>query len=394
MFTKDDLGRLVAVDAAPAVSVFLPTHVAGREIRQDPIRLRNLLGDAVERLMTGGLRRPDAEALVAPASRLVDDGGFWRHQNNGLALFMTRDLFEAHRVPMDLPEEVVVSKGFSVRPLLPLLAAEGSFMILAATADGARLYLATRHGISEEDADLPGGAGDVHDETDYDPNSLHQPGHMRHHDRRNVAATSVKTHNFGESPEELRHAHLIEYLRRLADRVEHHIAAAGFKGPLILVADDEVQGHLRGLLGNVPSLLHDAVNANAESMSIEDMHRRAFALVRPLFDRDRGSALDRFRALAADTEGRFRAVTRLEDIIRAGNEGRVDTLLVEGSVRLWGRYDTQTDRVISASNAPNGDSVDLLEHATAQTLLRGGEVHVVSRSDLPPDAIAAAILRY
>lgn len=42
MFSKDDLDRLITKEAAPAVTLLLPTHAAGREIRQDPIRLRRL----------------------------------------------------------------------------------------------------------------------------------------------------------------------------------------------------------------------------------------------------------------------------------------------------------------------------------------------------------------
>lgn len=40
MFSRNDLDELVAMDARPAISIYLPTHVAGREIRQDPIRLK------------------------------------------------------------------------------------------------------------------------------------------------------------------------------------------------------------------------------------------------------------------------------------------------------------------------------------------------------------------
>src|ERR1700738_3765936 len=50
MFSRSDLDEVAAMDARPAVSIFLPTHIAGREIRQDPIRLKNLLSSAADRL--------------------------------------------------------------------------------------------------------------------------------------------------------------------------------------------------------------------------------------------------------------------------------------------------------------------------------------------------------
>jgi len=40
MLFRNDLDELLAFDQYPAVSVYLPTHPAGREVRQDAIRLR------------------------------------------------------------------------------------------------------------------------------------------------------------------------------------------------------------------------------------------------------------------------------------------------------------------------------------------------------------------
>jgi hypothetical protein len=39
---RTDLDEVLALDQYPAVSVYPPTHPAGREVRQDAIRLRNL----------------------------------------------------------------------------------------------------------------------------------------------------------------------------------------------------------------------------------------------------------------------------------------------------------------------------------------------------------------
>jgi hypothetical protein len=54
------------MDARPADSIYLPTHIAGREIPQDPIRLKNLLSSAEERL-AATWRRPEIEDFLGPA---------------------------------------------------------------------------------------------------------------------------------------------------------------------------------------------------------------------------------------------------------------------------------------------------------------------------------------
>lgn len=41
--SQQELKSVIAETHEPALSIFLPTHRAGREIQQDPIRLKNLL---------------------------------------------------------------------------------------------------------------------------------------------------------------------------------------------------------------------------------------------------------------------------------------------------------------------------------------------------------------
>jgi len=43
MFSRSDLEEFVKFEGQPAISIYLPTHLAGREVLQDTIRLKNLL---------------------------------------------------------------------------------------------------------------------------------------------------------------------------------------------------------------------------------------------------------------------------------------------------------------------------------------------------------------
>ena len=67
MFSRAELEELVTMEVQPAISIYPPTHVAGREGRQDPIRLKNLISAAAERL--GASRRlPKINALLSLVS--------------------------------------------------------------------------------------------------------------------------------------------------------------------------------------------------------------------------------------------------------------------------------------------------------------------------------------
>jgi hypothetical protein len=125
MLTTEDLRAVVLTRADPGVSVFMTTHVAGREVSQDPIRLRKLLDQGADDLLRRGYRRPDVEDLLAPAMVLTRDERFWRHQDHGLALFLAPGAMRWWHVPIELGETVMVGRYFHIKPLLPLLSLRG-----------------------------------------------------------------------------------------------------------------------------------------------------------------------------------------------------------------------------------------------------------------------------
>jgi hypothetical protein len=113
MFTRSTVSRLLAADPPLAVSIFLPTHVRGSEVRQDPIRLNNLIAIARDKLLAIGMPPVEADAFLAPAAELVGDYEFWQHQSHGLALFLDGSETRHFQVPITLLEQVVVGRGFT-----------------------------------------------------------------------------------------------------------------------------------------------------------------------------------------------------------------------------------------------------------------------------------------
>ncbi len=125
------------------VSLFMPTHRAGWGMEQGPIRFKNLLREAEERLTAKGLRAPEVQELLKEAQRLLQDRGFWRRQSDGLAVFFSADTLHFFRLPMVFKELAVVSHRFHVKPLLPILAGDGPFHILALSQNQIRLLEGT-----------------------------------------------------------------------------------------------------------------------------------------------------------------------------------------------------------------------------------------------------------
>jgi Bacterial archaeo-eukaryotic release factor family 7 len=151
---RTDLQRLALPRHGPCVSVFLPTHRAGREVEQVPIRLKNLLRQATDVLKTDGVRAPEIDRLLAPLRGLLDDRLFWQYQSDGLALFSRPGWWRSFRVPLHLPELAVVADRFHISPLLPLLTGDGHFFVLTLSQNQIRLLEGTRDRL--EEVDLPG----------------------------------------------------------------------------------------------------------------------------------------------------------------------------------------------------------------------------------------------
>jgi stalled ribosome rescue protein Dom34 len=295
-------------------------------------------------------------------------------------------MFRHLEVPIELPEEVVVGKHFHVKHLLPLVSGHGRFLVLAITAKQARLFEATRYGLTERtDIDFPDGVAEISAETVYE-NTRHMSPVAR--TRSGTPGGVVKTQNLGEDPEEQRKAQLIEYLHRVEATLQK--ALPGERTPLVLAAQPEVRGNFRAFT-KYPAIVDPVLDVNPDALTVEDLHGRAFALMEPHFEEERKAALAQIHQLLGERDGR--ATTKVEDIVKAARYGRVDTLFVATEEHVWGRFDEAADKVVAHDDAEAEDE-DLLDYAAIQTLRQGGHVAVMPKQALPRDGVMAAILRY
>ncbi len=64
LLQKDELKTLIQKPEGPCVSIYMPTHRAFPDTKQDPIRFKNLLREAEERLKQAGFRSLEAKKLL------------------------------------------------------------------------------------------------------------------------------------------------------------------------------------------------------------------------------------------------------------------------------------------------------------------------------------------
>src|SRR3954454_18310942 len=119
---RTDLAPLLDYQAGQCVSIFMPCTPTGRDSREDAVRLRELADQACTILVDRGMRRTEAEALLAPLRDLPNDVGAWQRRGKSLALFAGRGFFRVLHADGPLDSAVYVDDHFHVRSLLPVVA--------------------------------------------------------------------------------------------------------------------------------------------------------------------------------------------------------------------------------------------------------------------------------
>jgi hypothetical protein len=361
----------------------MPTHRVGSEIQQDPIRLKNLLGQVEEHLLALGLRGPAAKARLEPAFRLVRDGSFWQSQSDGLAIFLSSEIARHYRLPLDFEELVVVAERFHIKPVLPLLSGDGRFYILALSQDKVRLLQGSRYSV--DDVELEGVPDSLAEALRLNDPEQQLQFHTATGPTGGKGSRAAAFHGHGGVVQDDK-VDILRYFHKVDLGLQDSLA--GEQAPLVLAGVDYLLPLYREA-NSYPHLHEEGIEGSPDHLSTEELHQRTWAIVQPRFLQEREEAAKRFRRFA-DTD---MASDNLAEIVSAAHHGRVETLFVALDVQKWGAYDPETNRVQLHQEREAGDQ-DLLDYAAVQVLLHGGSVYAVEVEQMPGGAPLAALFRY
>lgn len=388
LLSRSELESLTKIYNDRHVSIYMPTREAGAEILENSVRFRNLLDQAEEQLTDGGMRRPAAKELLSPARPLVEDELFWQRQRSGLAVFLAQGLARKYELPLDFDELVVVSDGFHIKPLLSVLANNGRFYVLALSQHETRLLQGTRHRVGEIDLagreDVPETIVEILKWEDPEMRLQYHSAtpHTLHH-----GAPAV-FHGHGVASDDDPKEKILRYFQRLDAGISDLLA--GDKAPLVPAADDFVLARYREA-NTYPHLTDEGIPVVPKELSAAELHRRAWAIVQPLFAQPEEQAREVYRHLKGNDSGR--ASNDLREIVPGAVFERVEGLFVAAGDQQWGVFDPTEGEVVLHDEQEVGDR-DLLSLAAAHTMVNGGSVFVVEREEVPGKGPAAAVFRY
>lgn len=348
--TTEELRRLAQL-TGPCITISMPTHRTGAETRQDPIRFRNLVADALSQLadVPGGAEVRDQ--LEQELTDLGRDHDFWQHQTGGLVLVACADEVTRFRLASETAELAVADQAPVLSPLVEHLATDSLYRVLTVSQDSVRLLEGSFNSLAE--AELGPIPADYAAAFEH----LEHQKHLQH----SAHSDSAQYHGHGGDPNQNRDA-TTRYLRAVAAGLDERLRGEP-SGPLVLAGVSEVVNEFRQITGQ-PDVLEAALSGNHDKTPVHELHEQAWPLVTAAHALPIEQVADRIEAALP----REQALADLAEIEQAAEQARVEALYLATDV----------------------ESDPGLERAIRLVLQMGGEVHALPNAKRP----MAALLRY
>ncbi len=373
---RSDLAKLVQPSSAPAISIFISTQRITIRPKRDQIKLKNLLNQAEKKLSELGYRSPEIIKILAPARALHENSLFWRHQGEGLAVYLAPNLFYCYRLPFPVKELLVVSSRFHLKPILALFCRRWKYYLLALSQKKSRLFLCSPYHLEEvKSVDLPQGIEEI------------SPGEER---------KRLNFYNLGRGGQKIFHGHggISEDLKNKLSQYFQRVDRALVKflkeenSPLVLASVDYFLP-IYQKASRYPHLIDEVVKGNPDQMKSTKLQAEAWKAIAPYFQQEKKKDIENYRRL----NGTGRASGNLEEVVKAVSQGRVSVLLIAEDQEKWGRVE-DNGRVEVRDQGPQPGDVDLIDWMAVKVFEQGQRLHLVNVSEMPEGRPALAVFHY
>jgi Bacterial archaeo-eukaryotic release factor family 11 len=364
--TRADILKLAQTRSKPCVTIYLSTTPLTEAAQADRTALKNLAKEATRQLEAADTDKRSVRAIEDAVAEIEADDGFWAHQANSLAVFLTDHGVGTYRLPNRLESQVHVSDRFHIKPILRAVTFPHNAYVLAIGKGHVRLI--------EVSADLPAHEVKVPQLPRDMADAL---GRRTHH------AKGDDMRNAGNGSE---NALMTRYARAVDDALRPVLS--GHERPLIVAASEP----LASLFCKVSSYPHTAAQTIAGSADHTPDHELA-AAARGVLDGIYAGQMAELAALFAERAQQGRGVTDVAQAARAATFGAIDTLIVDIDDVLPGTV-ADDDGSVTFAEAPGADSYGVVDEIVSRALKSGARVVSARKGEVPGHGALAAILRY
>lgn len=382
LISQQEFQKLAQTKKDVCVSIFIPTQRGGKEVleEKDSTNLKSQWQQVKEKLEKKGVSQEKIAKMDKPVMELVGDKDFWRHQSDGLAVFVAEDFFEKYTLPINFQTYHYISQEFYVKPLVPAFAEDERFYLLSLQLEDVKLYEATPHSIGEVYVkDLT--PDRLEDRVGYD----YEEKTLQH---KTVKVNSGKTNMHGHDAADRDRKNEILRFFRAVDKGLHEVLKDE-KVPLV-VACQEYMFPIYQEANTYNNLYEKGVPGNPSDSDMFGLHEKALQTIKPYLKKDERDKLEKYNELNK-TEN---TTSMVGDIIPAAFEGKIDTLFLENREDVWGSYD-EKQMSVKVDEAQYDSNTSLMNLAAAKVIETGGKVFLIESAFMPEkDSKMNALLRY
>lgn len=376
---------LLAPSGSPCLTLSMPCYGPRGDLSQDRVRLLNLTRDAEQRLGDFGIESERVKPVTDGLRKLAEDRSFWLEQSQGVAIFVA---LEEPTQPLVFPlpyspeELVAVARRYSLRPLWPLLSRDRGFYLLALSLKDVRLFAGDAYGLRA--LSLEGVPTSFEEALGYEQYDTSIQVHSS--SAGGAARQPPIVHGHGDADQERLQKDIEQYFRIVAEGIEPLLDEP--EAPLLLATVEE-NAALYRRVNNHPALLDGTIPGSPDHSSPHELERAARQVLMSWYETLERDLIGTF----GEQIGKGRVAQELSEVVQAADQGRVETLLLDQSARLYGTYDSATMGLEVASE-PSSENEDLLDLLVGLVLERGGTVLSLSPEQFPGPGPVAALLRY
>ncbi len=338
------------------VSLYLPTHRAFPDNRQDPIQYKNLLQQLEAELEKHHPRR-DWQAMMDRLKALLDDTDLWLYATEGLAVLAAGE--QVHTFRLDAPAGPLYTLGehLHLLPLYPVLPPLEAVYVADISQDRVNVQRASREGLAPmELPELKKTMSELFEDFDAEGNlrtgsygGAH--GAFHGHDSRSEGVARDR----------------VKYFRYLDDAFAKLIKDSHL--PMILAGTTASVTEFRQVAkGNF--YLSQGIDRPLEALSADEAMKQITKLIKPRLEQE----LNSLKTLIINKQKDNKTTQELAAIREAAQSGRVEALLLPGTL-------------------PANEQA-LLDEAISHTLQNGGQVYHDPEGLLALDSRRLALMRY
>lgn len=377
LLSKEDFTSLALFNSDVCVSIFIPTQRGGKEVLEgkNQRHLKSRWKDVKTKLEKDGISKDKIENMSKSVSKLIDDGDFWRHQSDGLAVFLAENVFEHYTLPVNFEEHHYIGKEFYLKPLVPMFSGKGKFFILEIQPQNVAFFEATNHSITPiEIEDLT--PERLEDRVGYDYEEKHL----------NSDGVIGSQHGYAPATRE-RKDEFLRFFRAVdkgIDKIIHNETV-----PLIVACEDSLFPIYQEA-NTYNHLFEEGVPGNPnDNRHILELHAKALDQLRPYFEKEKEEKMEAFKEEIPE-----KTLTSITDILPSIYEGKVDTLFLENREDIFGTFNEDKMKV-KVEDSQTAENTSLMNLAAKKVIEQGGSVYLIEPAFMPEkESKMNALLRY